>query len=283
MNRNWKYIKFNFLWFCFYIHYLKIKFIFGRARLKKLKQLDISKSNEDTFHSIVMDTFDTACSTKVKMGGQYILGCHAMDGHKYVCMDDLVMDFKNKECVVYSFGIRDDWAFEDMMASFGCMVYANDPTIDTPTFKYPNIKFKKVGLSEAPMERIVKQKKEIYKTFSEIISENGHSDTKISYLKMDIEGSELLGLRKWLESGSLANVQQIAMEYHVNGPPFTRKESIPDFLATLRDLQIQDNFRMFNWEANNCWKNSVKKKGEENALAEIVLKRVNPQTDCSKS
>merc|ERR1712218_233709 len=104
-------------------------------------------------------------------------------------------------------------------------------------------------------------------------------DTKISYLKMDIEGDELLGLHKWLESGSLANVQQIAMEYHVNDH---RKKSIPAFLATLRDLQIQDNFRMFNWEANNCWKNSVKKKGEENALAEIVLKRVNPQTDCSK-
>ena len=223
-----------------------------------------------------MDTFDTACSTKVKMGGQYILGCHAMDGHKYVCMDDLVMDFKNKECVVYSFGIRDDWAFEDMMASFGCMVYANDPTIDTPTFKYPNIKFKKIGLSGAPRDGI-------YKTFSEIISENGHTDTKISYLKMDIEGDELLGLRKWLESGSLANVQQIAMEYHVND---MRKKSIPAFLTTLRDLQIQENFRMFNWEANSCWKNVEgmgKRKGEENALAEIVLKRVNPQTDCSKS
>ena len=230
-----------------------------------------------------MDTFDTACTTKVKMGGQYILGCHAMDGHKYVCMDDLVMDFKNKECVVYSFGIRDDWAFEDMMASFGCMVYANDPTIDTPTFKYPNIKFKKVGLSEAPMERIINQKKEIYKTFSEIISENGHSDTKISYLKMDIEGSELLGLRKWLESGSLANVQQIAMEYHVND---ARKKSIPAFLATLRDLQIQENYRMFNWESNSCCKNvegTGESKEEENALAEIVLKRVYPQTDCAKS
>ena len=273
MNRNWKYIKLNFLWFCFYFHYLKIKFIFGRARLRKLKQLDISKSNEDTFHSIVMDTFDTACSTKVKMGGHYILGCHAMDGHKYVCMDDLMMDFKNKECVVYSFGIRDDWAFEDMMASFGCMVYANDPTIDTPTFKYPNIKFKKIGLSGEPRDGI-------YKTFSEIISENGHTDTKISYLKMDIEGDELLGLRKWLESGSLANVQQIAMEYHVND---ARKKSIPAFLATLRDLQIQENFRMFNWEANSCWKNALAPKGEENALAEIVLKRVNPQTDCSKS
>ena len=100
---------------------------------------------------------------------------------------------------------------------------------------------------------------------------------------MDIEGDELLGLRKWLESGSLANVQQIAMEYHVND---MRKKSIPAFLTTLRDLQIQENFRMFNWEANSCWKNVEgmgKRKGEENALAEIVLKRVNPQTDCSKS
>ena len=191
-------------------------------------------------------------------------------------MDDLMMDVKNQECVVYSFGISGEYTFEERIASIGCKVYAYDPTIDAPTFKYPNIKFKKIGLSGAPRGAI-------YKTFLEIISENGHSDTKISYLKMDIEGSELHGLRKWLESGSLANVQQIAMEYHVNGPPFTRKESIPAFLATLRDLQIQDNFRMFNWEANNCWKNTVKKKGEENALAEIVLKRVNPQTDCSKS
>ena len=217
-----------------------------------------------------MDTFDTACNTKVRMGGSYRPGCHAMDGQKYVCMDDLMMDVKNQECVVYSFGISGEYTFEETIASIGCKVYAYDPTIDAPTFKYPNIKFKKIGLSGAP-------KGAIYKTFLEIISENGHSDTKISYLKMDIEGDEVYGLPVWLESGSLANVQQIAMEYHVNDE---RKKFIPAFLATLRDLQIQENFRMFNWEANNCWTKCWRSKYVD--LGEIVLKRVDPQTDCAK-
>ena len=91
---------------------------------------------------------------------------------------------------------------------------------------------------------------------------------------MDIEGEEVYGLHVWLESGSLANVQQIAMEYHVNED---RKKVIQKFLATLRDLQIKENFRIFNWEANNCWKN---KNGYIN-LAEIVLKRIDPETECS--
>ena len=114
------------------------------------------------------------------MGGRYIPTCHAMDRHKYVCMDDLMMDIKNQECVVYSFGISTDWTFEDMMASFGCKVHAYDPTIDIPSFKYPNIEFKKIGLSGNPGNGK-------YKTFLEIISENGHSDTKISYLKWTLK------------------------------------------------------------------------------------------------
>ena len=43
---------------------------------------------------------------------------------------------------------------------------------------------------------------------------------------------------------------------------------------------------MFNWESNSCCKNvegTGESKGEENALADIGLKRVNPHTDCAKS
>ena len=102
------------------------------------------------------------------MGGSY-RPCHAMDGQKYVCMDDLMMDVKNQECVVYSFGISSEYTFEEMMASFGCKVYAYDPTIDAPTFKYSSIEFKKIGLSGVPRAGI-------YKLFSYIISENAHYD-----------------------------------------------------------------------------------------------------------
>ena len=65
----------------------------------------------------------------------------------------------------------DDWAFEDMMASFASKEKScsYDPTINTPSFKYPDIEFKKIGLSGVPLDGI-------YKPFSYIISENGHYD-----------------------------------------------------------------------------------------------------------
>ena len=143
--------------------------------MRKLRVAKTLHSTMHSYHTMVMDTFDTVCHVKVKVGGRYIKGCYVMDGQKYVCMDDLMMDVKNQECVVYSFGISSEYTFEEMMASFGCKVYAYDPTIDAPTFEYPNIEFKKIGLSGAPSGGI-------YKKLSEIISQNGHSDTKISYL-----------------------------------------------------------------------------------------------------
>ena len=212
-----------------------------------------------------MDIFDTACRNKVRIGGRYIPNCHAMDGHKYVCMDDLMTEVQSQECIVYSFGIGADFTFEEMMASLGCKVYAYDPTIDTPKFENANIRFEKIGLSG----KISDGKS---KTLSEIILQNGHVATKISYLKMDIEGTEVYGLLNWMDSGSLTNVQQIAMEYHLNNE---RTQLYKNFQAALRDLQIKENFRIFHWEANLCWKNS-----EYFDLAEIVLKKVNPQIPC---
>ena len=88
------------------------------------------------------------------------------------------------------------------------------------------------------------------KTLSQIFDENGHIDTRISYLKMDIEGTELHGLPMWLESGFFANVQQIAIEYHLRGVQDYLRE---DFLQALKDLHTKEDFRIFSWEANNCF------------------------------
>ena len=44
------------------------------------------------------------------------------DGIKTLCLDDIYRDIKNKKCLIYSFGIADDWTFEEYMASLGCKV-----------------------------------------------------------------------------------------------------------------------------------------------------------------
>ena len=54
------------------------------------------------------------------------------DGQKFVCMDDLLKHLENDECLIYSFGVADDWTFEDIMDSFGCTVYAFDASVDYP-------------------------------------------------------------------------------------------------------------------------------------------------------
>ena len=95
---------------------------------------------------------------------------------------------------------------------------------------------------------------------------------------MDIEGAELSGLRVWIESGLLDNVQQIGMEVHLGEK--NRMFTLP-FLNTLRKLQLKSNFRIFNWEANNCWKN-VNRNEQYFSLAELVFKKINTKFECSR-
>ena len=45
-----------------------------------------------------------------------------MDGSKFICLDKLYFDLKNKSCLVYSFGLSDDWTFEESMTDLGCQV-----------------------------------------------------------------------------------------------------------------------------------------------------------------
>ena len=44
------------------------------------------------------------------------------DGEKYICLDTLMQDVAYGACLVYSFGIANDWSFEESMGSLGCMV-----------------------------------------------------------------------------------------------------------------------------------------------------------------
>ena len=76
----------------------------------------------------------THCTFSKLIGGEWLSGCAFFDGDKFVCMDKMYDDMMSGDgkCLVYSFGIADDWTFEDTMAGLGCRVRAFDPTIDSP-------------------------------------------------------------------------------------------------------------------------------------------------------
>ena len=174
--------------------------------------------------------------------------------------------------MVYSFGVGRDWSFENTLGDMGCKVYAYDPTIDNPVNISKNVIFKKIGV-----ESYLSNNKN-YGSFERILKNNRHEKAKISYLKLDIEGLELSILPIWIESGLLKNVQQLALEVHLEPP---EKKVTLEFLQRFIDLQLQGNYRIFNWEANNCWKNVKGKKYDYFALAEIVLKKIDPYLSCA--
>ena len=110
---------------------------------------------------------------------------HQVDGDKFVCLDDLL---EKEDCIIYSFGIKDDWTFEDQMDSFGesryektavegvglgCLVFAYDHTIEAPPTRGHHIKFFKTGLGVGQNLR----------SLSDLIRDNNHQHSTIDYLK----------------------------------------------------------------------------------------------------
>ena len=102
-------------------------------RTNKLLQEPNKQTSQDIrqqFYSLINMPLQSVCSVGKFFGGNWQTYCGAMDGHKYVCLDKLYADIQSGDCLIYSFGISDDWTFEEAMAQLGCTIRTFDPTID---------------------------------------------------------------------------------------------------------------------------------------------------------
>ena len=97
------------------------------------------------------------------------------------------------------------------MVFIGCEVHAYDPTVN---LSKQNISFNFYNHSWVWHNDDTSSNR---KTLGSLIDANGHRDRHITMLKMDVEGSEIRGIDAWLKQGSLDNVNQIAIEYHLLG------------------------------------------------------------------
>ena len=141
-----------------------------------------------------------------------------------LCLDTLYDDEKTGGCLVYSFGIADEWGFDLNMARLGCEVHMFDPTITLKPIMAPNLFFHKWGLyggdlntsSSAAFKHKVygKIEGEMLK-LPEILHRLGHTQRTISVFKIDCEGCEWEALGHMsAHNHPLKKVKQLLIELH---------------------------------------------------------------------
>ena len=250
-----------------------------RQRLEVLLNIDFdnepAKELELKFHEFVTDPFNSACRVIKRFGGEFVNvgnGCSQYpDGQKFICMDDVFRDLQVGNCLIYSFGISDDWSFEDIMDRIGCTIFAFDPTVDFPRFRGNRITFEKIGLSAT------RNKEENLFSLSEILERNNHTDKKISYLKFDIERHEIKGLPAWYANGAMKHVQQFGFEFHLK----TAEETAGLFKIT-RDLIMDADYRLIFYDLNGHYAACMKQRFEDMYYnqGELVFKKLDNDREC---
>ncbi|XP_071746644.1 probable methyltransferase-like protein 24 isoform X1 [Lepeophtheirus salmonis] len=230
---------------------------------KKIKEILNTQNfaNDETlfrsFFQLTANPLQSKCRVLKRIGGNWMPSCNFVDGAKWMCIDDIMRDVSRNKCVVYSFGINNDWSFDDQLANIGCKVFSFDPTMKIDTHqRSKNLMFYKLGISSESNDQ--------YKSLKDIFQLTKNTNKYITYLKMDIEGHEREVLKSVLNSSLLKNVKQIAMEWHLT----RTKNSVEIYYDILRKLYKQ-GFRIISYEPNGCYG----KKNNVFGLFEIVFRK----------
>lgn len=141
-----------------------------------------------------------------------------------LCLDNLYDDEQTGGCLVYSFGIADEWGFDLNMARLGCEVHMFDPTITLKPVVAPNLFFHKWGLYGGALNTSSSAtfKHKVYGkidgemlTLPEILHRLGHSSRPLSVFKIDCEGCEWEALGHMsAHNHPLKKVNQLLIELH---------------------------------------------------------------------
>jgi hypothetical protein len=154
------------------------------------------------------------------------------DGGKWVCgMSKYVNYPKDRQCVIYSFGVRDESSFEnDMLSRTNCSVWAYDfSVVDFGEQLLPANRGRAHFVQAGIAGKTDKSRDPPFYSISELMKMNGH--TYIDILKMDIEYYEfetMDGLMNDFPSsaGYELPIGQLMVEIH-----FFNHHTASDYLA----------------------------------------------------
>ena len=75
---------------------------------------------KDMFYENINKPLQTQCKILKKVGGSWRSNsCGFVNGEKMVCMDVIYKALNSDSCLIYSFGLSDNWDFEIAMAELG--------------------------------------------------------------------------------------------------------------------------------------------------------------------
>ncbi|GFS07689.1 methyltransferase protein [Elysia marginata] len=151
-------------------------------------------------------------------------------------------------CLVYSFGINNDFRFEDKMAQYGCHVYSFDPSMNTESYnRSERVHFINMGIGTSNSDTfkpkidgytINSNKKWQIRTLPAIKKMLGHENKILDVLKMDIESYEWKVIKDLLEDTSLLHSKQLLLEWHIFANEPMRTE-FPAMYQTYKKLKMK--------------------------------------------
>ena len=104
-------------------HFDKFLISQDQLRIQDIKSKNQKNTFElkNQFYKSLNQPLQNSCKILKKIGGTWGSGCGQLDGEKMICMELLYEDIKNNSCLVYSFGLGDDWVFELALAELGAV------------------------------------------------------------------------------------------------------------------------------------------------------------------
>ena len=134
-----------------------------------------------------------------------------LDGHYAVCFDPVPVAPHPDHCVAYSFGIKNDWTYDDTMVRYGCHVFSFDPSIGRTAFeRNPKNHFYDTALDD---EDRGPKNLTLASIYDRMVGR--HGQVPIDHVKIDIEGGEWRILPQIIRSGMLDKIKQLAVEVHL--------------------------------------------------------------------
>ncbi|XP_068227325.1 uncharacterized protein [Palaemon carinicauda] len=183
------------------------------------------------------------CQHVEMVGGIFNWKKGRMEDERALCLDNDVTPQKT-DCLVYSFGLKSEWVFEEALEKKGCKVYVFDPTGSSGNHNHTRgIHFYSVGVSDINTTRKVNGEVLRLFTLASILNHFGHETTPISYMRLGIGGEEWKVLQQVMDNTpeSLSNVKQLNLEVNLHhaleDPSFYEKYL--DILENLESLGFQ--------------------------------------------